>query len=429
MWNKGLRFTQNVAERFRTVDLGKHVTALRESVDIVVVGGGPCGSFSALAAARQGVEVCVVEEHTEIGTPSHCAGHISIHGLKTLGIEIPSNMIENKIRMAKFYSPSGRELCIDCKKPVTYVINRVLFDQYLAELAERAGASYLKGVSASSLLVCSNRVQGIVTGGSEEAKVKAKVVIDAEGTAAGLLRRSHFLDWRESAIVTGVQGYSSRATDVAPESVEIYLGNDYAPGFFAWIIPTQDGNAKVGLATDRGNPRTLLERFCTKHPVASKKIQNPLGDVSFHPIPLGGPLSRTYGDGLIVVGDAASQVKPTTGGGVVFGLTCSRIAGETAAEAVEAGNYSSRFLSKYQSLWKEKLGGEFRIGRLTRQILNGLSDRKVDRIFSIGRWLHVEDAFGEITEIDFEERILETSLRKPRAALSLVCSVFSSLLP
>lgn len=405
------------------------MAALRESTDIVVVGGGPCGSFSAFAAAKRGVEVCVVEEHNEIGKPLHCAGHISIHGLKTLGIEIPSDMIENRIRMAKFYSPSGRELYIDCRRPVTYVINRTLFDQYLAELAMSAGASYLKGVSARSLLVDSNRVQGIAVSGREEAKVKAKVVIDAEGASTCLLRKSRILSWSESAIVTGAQGYSSKVSDVASESVEIYLGNDYAPGFFAWIIPTRYGSAKVGLATSRGNPKALLELFCTKHPLASKKISSPLSDVSFHPIPLGGPLSRTYGDGFIIVGDAASQVKPTTGGGVVFGLTCSGVAGETAAEAVQTGNYSSRFLSKYQNLWKEKLGGEFRVGGLTRQILNSLSDRKVDRIFSIGHWFGVENSFGEISEIDFEERILQNSLRKPSVALALACSVFSSLLP
>jgi flavin-dependent dehydrogenase len=183
------------------------------------------------------------------------------------------------------------------------------------------------------------------------------------------------------------------------------------------------------LATNKGNPRVLLERFCRKHPIASKKIVGPLSDVSFHPIPLGGPPSRTYGNGLIAVGDAASQVKPTTGGGVVFGLACSRIAGNTAAEAIRTGDNSSKFLSKYQMLWKESLGKEFKMGRMTRQFLTGLSDRAVDRIFSIGRMFHVEDSIGDVSEIDFQERILQSSLTKPNVALALLCSLFSCLLP
>lgn len=401
---------------------------MKES-DIVVVGGGPCGSFSAMAAAKQGANVSLLEEHGEIGTPTHCAGHISIHGLRTLGLEIPNTMIENKISMAKFHSPSGKTICIDCKRPVTYVINRTLFDQYLAELSARVGVSYIYGVNVKSLWIDSNHIKGVCVDGENLSKIEAKVVIDAEGASASLLRKASLPALTRTACVTGVQGYSAMVSDVDLESVEIYVGRDYAPGFFAWIIPRQDRSAKIGLATNKGNPRVLLERFCRKHPIASKKIVGPLSDVSFHPIPLGGPPSRTYGNGLIAVGDAASQVKPTTGGGVVFGLACSRIAGNTAAEAIRTGDNSSKFLSKYQMLWKESLGEEFKMGRMTRLFLTGLSDRAVDRIFSIGRMFHVEDSIGDVSEIDFQERILQSSLTKPNVALALLCSLFSCLLP
>jgi digeranylgeranylglycerophospholipid reductase len=397
--------------------------------DIVVVGGGPCGSFSAMAAARQGIDVTVIEEHREIGTPVHCAGHISIHGLKTLDIEIPSNIIENRVSKARFYAPSGKQLCIDCKRPVTQVIDRVLFDRYLSELSSQRGVSYLHGVDARSFWIDSNRVKGVCVGGEEPSKVEAKVVIDAEGASADLLRKASLPSSSRTTFVTGVQGYSAKVSDVDLDSVEIYLGNDFAPGFFAWIIPRRDGSAKVGLATNRGNPRTLIERFSRKHPTASKKIMQPLSSISFHPIPLGGPPSRTYGNGFIVVGDAASQVKPTTGGGMVFGLTCSRIAGDTAAEAVLADDYSSEFLSRYQTLWRKQLGKEFKMGTATRKILSGLSDRAIDRIFSIGEAFHVGDSLGDTNEIDSQERILRGALIKPNIALAFLCSLLSSFLP
>lgn len=405
------------------------MAAVRESFDVVVVGGGPCGSFSAVAAAKRGTKTSVLEEHMEVGTPSHCAGHVSIHGLKTLGLEVPRDLIENRVRIARFHSPSGKTLRIECAKPVAYVINRTLFDQYLAGLAVRAGVSYLKGVCAESLWIDSNCIRGVSARGERQLQVEAKVVIDAEGARAGLLRKAHLPTSRRETTVTGAQGYSARVSDMDSESVEVYLGNGYAPGFFAWIVPRQDGSAKIGLATNRGNPRVLLEHFVTKHPTASKKILEPLTDLSFHPIPLGGPPSRTYADGLIVVGDAASQVKPTTGGGVVFGLTCSRIAGNVAADGVESGDCSSRFLSKYQKSWREMLGREFAIGRLTRRILSNLSDSAVDRIFSIGEKFHVEDSIGYVSEIDFEARILQCSLRKPNVALAFICSLLSCLLP
>lgn len=405
------------------------MTTMRESFDVTVVGAGPCGSFSALAAAKRGANVSVIEEHLEVGVPSHCAGHISIHGLKTLGLDIPVDLIENEVRTAIFHSPSGRTLRIECASPVTYVINRTLFDQYLAELATRAGVSYLKGVRAESLWMDSGHIRGISARAERQLQVEAKVVVDAEGVHAWLLKKAHLPTPREEATVIGAQGYSARMFDIEPKSVEIYLGSRYAPGFFAWIIPRQDGGAKIGLAANRGNPRILLEQFVTRHPVASRKILEPLTDVSFHPIPLGGPPLGTYADNLLVVGDAASQVKPTTGGGVVFGLTCSRIAGDVAADGVASGDCSSHVLSKYQESWREMLGREFTIGRLTRRTLSGLSDSAVDRIFWIGRKFHVEDSIGYVTEIDFEETILRNSLRKPNVALALLCSLLSCLLP
>jgi len=402
---------------------------MRESFDIAVVGAGPCGSFSALAAAKGGANVSVIEEHVEVGIPVHCAGHVSIHGLKTLGLEIPHDLVENEIRIARFHSPSGKILRIEQVEPVSYVINRTLFDYYLAELATRAGVSYFKGVRAESLWIHSNRVGGVSARGEGQLQLEAKVVVDAEGAHTDLLRKAHLPVPRKEAMVTGAQGYSAMVSDVESGSVEVYLGNRYAPGFFAWIIPRQDGSAKIGLAANRGNPKTLLEHFVTKHPIVSRKIIEPLTDISFHPIPLDGPPSMTYSDGLLVVGDAASQVKPTTGGGIVFGLTCSRIAGNVAAEGVAEEDCTSRFLSKYQKSWSELLGREFAIGRLTRRMLSRLSDNAIDRIFSIGESFHVEDSLGYVSEIDFEERILRYSLRKPNVALAFVCSLLSCLLP
>ena len=402
---------------------------MKEDFDIIVVGAGPCGSFSALQAARQGAKVAVIEEHQKIGEPNHCAGHISIRGLKTLGLELPSAVIENRIRMAKFYAPSGKTICIDCKHPVTYVVNRTSFDQHLAGLAEEAGATYLNQVHADSFLIDSNHVQGVLVRGRERARLEARIVIDAEGASAGLLRKTPLPIPSSATYVTGAQGHSAKVRDLDDESVEIYLGRDYAPGFFAWIIPRHDGTAKVGLATNKGNPRVLLDNFAEKHPIASKKIAGPLSDISFHPIPLSGPPSTTYGNGLLVVGDAASQVKPITGGGVVFGLTCSNIAGRVAAEAVRAGNCSSRFLSMYQRLWREELGREFWIGRRARWIMDRLSDRAIDRVFSIGDAFDVGDSLGQVGEIDFAGKVLGSSLRKPNVAFAFLCSLFSCLLP
>ena len=142
-------------------------------------------------------------------------------------------------------------------------------------------------------------------------------------------------------IMRGIQTEIQRVDDVDKNMVEVYLGRNVAPNFFAWIIPRKDGTAKIGLATSKGDPRMYLQKFMKKHPIASKKLQNnTVTHLSLHPIPLNGPISKTYFHGFLAVGDAASQVKPTTGGGVIFGLTCAKIAGEVACEAVMNNNFS-----------------------------------------------------------------------------------------
>ena len=123
------------------------------------------------------------------------------------------------------------------------------------------------------------------------------------------------------------------------------MAKSYAPGFYGWLIPRPDGSAKVGLATNNGDPREYLKRLMSKHPVASKQLgKAKITQVGYHAITLGGPINRSYADGFLAVGDCASQVKPTTGGGVIFGLTCARAAAEVASQALKQGDVSSDFL-------------------------------------------------------------------------------------
>ena len=132
--------------------------------------------------------------------------------------------------------------------------------------------------------------------------------------------------------------------DVERDAVEVYFGKAYAPGFYGWLIPRPDGSAKVGLATNHGDPREYLKRLMTKHPVASKQLgKAKITQVGYHAITLGGPINRSYADGFLAVGDCASQVKPTTGGGVIFGLTCAKVAAEVASQALKQGDVSSNF--------------------------------------------------------------------------------------
>jgi len=216
-------------------------------------------------------------------------------------------------------------------------------------------------------------------------------------------------------VVNGVQAETDRADGIEDDTVEIFLGSAYAPGFFAWIVPKSDGTAKVGLGTARGNPRDYLRHFVRHHPVASQRLrQSQTTSLVYHPIPLGGPVSRTFYNGLLVVGDAASHVKPTTGGGIVMGLTCASIAGQAAAYAVCNKDSSTFFLSEYERRWKREVSFDMMVMKRLRLMLNSFTDKQLDRLVALCSRLRLDESFNSFRDIDFQGTSLVRMIRSPR---------------
>jgi geranylgeranyl reductase family protein len=385
--------------------------------DAIVIGGGPVGSYAALNLAKLGVKVTVFEEHPEIGLPSHCAGHLSIRSLSTMGLyPLPDGIVENTFCTANFYSPAGTNFSIHFSRPVTAVLNRARFDQYLAGQAEAAGARFFLNAHVQSLVISDGYVKGvnIQRNGEKEEKAYSKITLDAEGISSRLLRQAGLTALKPEGLVYAVEAEVENVQDVKRDAVEVYLGKNYAPGFYGWLIPRLDGTAKVGLATNNGNPRELLHQLMSKHPVASKQLgKAKITQISYHAISLGGPINRAYGNGFLAVGDCASQVKPTTGGGVIFGLTCAKIAAETASEAIKQGDVSSDFLRVYQKRCSDLLSFDFTVMLRLRRFLDSLSDEKVDEVLRICGKLGVDKALSDVDEIDFQGKLMLKVLGKP----------------
>jgi len=402
---------------------------VNEKADIVVVGGGPCGSFSALTAAKLGLEVVVCEEHREIGVPTHCSGHVSLRGLERLELRLPQKIVENEIKGAVFYSPLGEEFGVRFASPVSLVVNREALDKHLSDLAVKAGVRYLLESRAESFLLDSGFITGVrVRRRGVKETLGAHVVIDAEGCSSVLLKRAGLQTLDRFMVVNAVHAEVDRVGEISADTVEVYLGRKFAPGFFAWIIPKRDSSAKVGLATRRGAPLAYLRRFMRSHPIASKKLsKSKITKLSLHPIPLGGPVPKTYSNGLLIVGDAASQVKPTTGGGIIFGLLCSKMAGEVAYQGVKNRDYSENSLSRYQSRWKKAAGFDMMVMRRARKLLNHLTDEKIDKIIKLCAKLGIDKSLEEVRDLDFQGKLLIRLIRHPAMSIAALYFLLSSL--
>lgn len=396
--------------------------------NVIVVGAGPCGSFTALNLAKLGVDAAVFEEHSEIGVPSHCAGHLSIKGLKSLGLyPLPAEIVENTFCGAVFHSPNGKQFEVRFSSPVTCSVNRVLFDKHVADMAQAAGAHYCLNSRVASLVAEDGYVKGVVVkrDGEAEKAFSARTVVDAEGMSSKLLRKANLRSFNRSMVVNAVQAEVENVKDVESDMVEVFLGRNYAPGFYAWLMPKYEGKAKVGLAAKSGNPKEFLHRLMMTHPTASKKLHRAkILRTSFHPITLSGPLPKTYANGFLAVGDVASQVKPTTGGGVIFGMTCAKIAAEVIHETLQRNEFSSEFLGIYQQRCEEILGFDVNVMRRIRTMLDAMPDEKLDGAINFCQRLGLDRTFQKFEDVDFQGRSLLKTLRHPRMLMSLVYFFF-----
>ena len=384
--------------------------------DCLVVGGGPCGLTVARKVAEKGFSVAVVEEHGEIGLPLHCAGLVSCYGARELGI--PSHCILNRVRGARIYSPGGEVLEVCREEDVAVVVDRERLDKYFAKLAERCGAQIFLGCKIKDLAVKEATVSCLAAQGET---LEARVVADAEGAVSRAAER--FLGRAVAKeVLPGFQVEVEAAVD--DDFVEVYLGEKWAPRFFAWLIPCGEGVARVGLACE-GDTRQFLGKLLEKHPVVRRhrlgKVLKGFGGF----VVVGGPLKRTVFERTILVGDAGGFVKPTTGGGLVYGVLTSKIAGEVIAGFLEGVSE----LEDFEQLWRQSYEQEFKEMKRLRRILVSLSDKELNKV------LHyiIEEGLAEwisrTGDMDFQAKLISTLLRRPRLSLLLAKAVLKGALP
>ena len=360
--------------------------------DVVVIGGGPIGSYTAYRMAVMGHKVVVLERKRKPGGKPCCTGIVGQECISAFNID--TNVILRRVNSARLYSPSGNQLRLWREEIQACVLDRAAFNLSMVHRAQGSGVEYIFDCPAINLEIKGDKITVLVSRLGTNTRIESGVAVIANGFGGNLCERSAL--GRSDDFTVGTQVEVETASI---EEVEVYFGRERAPGFFAWLVPTSPCTGRVGLLSRKNTGeyfKKLLNSLTTEG-----KIVSTMTVPDFGRIPLK-PLSRTYGERMIAVGDAAGQVKPTTGGGIYYGLLCADIAADTLHYALEDNDLSAKRLGSYERMWKKRLGRELRVGYWARKLFECISDRQLDQLFDIVEANHIDESLLKAKDLSFD---------------------------
>ncbi len=348
--------------------------------DAVVVGAGPAGSLTAKTMAEEGLRVMLLEKRPEVGMPVRCGEAVGIKGMNEFGINGDKRFVANETRGVYLFTPDGTRVAMLNEAPNGYVLERRYFDKYLTIQAAKAGVEVLVKAYATGLIKEDGLVKGVkVKRFDEEFTLHCDCVVGADGIESKVGRWAG-IDTRVplSQMASNVQ-FEIAGVDVDPEILEFHFGSKVAIKGYAWVFPKGKDIVNVGLGV-RGSEVTAYEHL--KRFVASKENlrDGSVVGIVAGGVPVVGPNQRSVAGGVILVGDAARQVDPLTGGGIYNAMLCGVLAARVIKEAVDAEDFSEEFLAKYETKWREEIGQKLLKSMRVKEAMERLSDEDLNKI-------------------------------------------------
>jgi geranylgeranyl reductase family protein len=371
--------------------------------DVIIAGGSVSGLLAGREIAARGLSVAILEEDAEIGTPEHCGGLVSINGIQNLGIIPSSNAIENKIKYARIFSYS-KIFELNAEEQKVIVLDRRVFDKQIAFQTQRMGGDIRVRCSMRSISKKNDSGNDdhhyYYDVRTSEGNLKCNYFVDARGVTSILQRN------REGVLQSAQ--YEVYASWIERDTIEVKFDSERYPGFFAWIIPTGRGKAKVGVAGKSINAANALKSYMDSKGQSYSVIRK-----VYAPIWVRGPLETFVYGRTLIIGDAAGQTKPTTAGGI---YTCGMggiFAGRAIAKSIEQNN--DKLLYDYQKNWFSIFKEEFDKMIIARRLLERLDNEAIDELFSTITQVETEQ-LSKTGDFDFHSSALAKMLGAKGAA-------------
>jgi len=349
----------------------------KKEYDIIVVGAGPAGSMAARFAAEKGVSVLMLEKDRDVGYPVRCGEAVSKAGIEEF-IAPDDKFIAATVDKFCMVAPDGTEVILPLEQ-IGYVLERKVFDYELAKQAAKTGVEILTRAYVNGLLFEDGKVSGVkFEYQGKQHEIKSKIVIAADGVEsrvgrwAGIKTHIDFRDMESCVQITASN------INVNENSCYFYFGKEIAPEGYFWIFPKRDSTANIGLGVSgsigkKRSALSYLNDFMTNNYPNKPILTQVAGGV-----PSAITLEKISAPGIIIVGDAARQVNPLSGGGIVSGMIGGKIGGNIAADAVKQSNLD--LLLTYDKAWHDRLGKRHEIFDKIKDAIYGFSDEKFNNI-------------------------------------------------
>ena len=315
--------------------------------DVIVVGGGPAGSMAAIEVAKAGFSVCILEKDRDIGTPVRCGEAIGHTGLNQF-FKPKENWIASKIDGINLVAPNGISVGVEFKSETGYILNRKFFDYDLSRIAADNGAEVFTKSYVKDLIFKHDYVSGVIVNYiGNDIKIKSKIVIAADGIESRVGRWAGIKTSVRMKDMESCLQYSVANIEYESNKMIMFIGEKYAPGGYLWIFPKGNGYANIGIGisgkfSKSKSAKQYLDEFINNHYPNVSILTTVSGGV-----PCAKPIREPIANGIMLVGDAAHQINPMTGGGIASGMRGGKIAGNIAVDALNSNDFSKQYLNAY----------------------------------------------------------------------------------
>lgn len=374
--------------------------------DVAIIGGGPVGSSLGYELQKKGLSVAIFEKKKNIGLPLQCAGILNKSIFEVN--ELPEDLILNYVKGAYLHTVN-QTMKVQKDSPEAYIIDRVGYDQFLLNRAIDSGVKVFMHLKITDLDINKGTII------SNDCQFSARIIVGADGPNS-IVSDKIGNDFKYfSAAQYLVKLSNEDMENLDNDYVDLFINGNITPGFI-WSIPLKNNLFRVGLFSKKNytDELDILNNFLT----GSGEFQNNNLNIKdykvlekYHGVIPNYNKNKILAKGrAILIGDAASQVKPTTGGGLICAFNCLEFTSEIINTAIKQGNID--YLKHYPEECKKLYFAEFSNEIKVHKTLSLMSDKGFDYLFKKVKENDGERIISEYGHMDNQSVLIKKFIKE-----------------